>query len=315
MSEAIHRILPSTLLGCHGPWVFVSAAQDRTYTSFEKLPGFARDVLAFLGVKASEFRVVTENTIADRLFVAEQGSELSFGPKPGYLADLDEYTTPRLDALHGNEPRFCKVYVSRHACVGNFLGEEYLEDQLKAEGFSIIRPETLPVSVQMDIYRKADVLVFNEGSACHGVELLGQEGLRRCYVLARRRWNSSFETILEPRARQFANSSGHSFIGSVFVDPRTGRPVMPWGVALFDTRQLVSFFRDHAIARLPHFDEKQYMRAAEAHLHRYLENARASGKTLCEESVVGNMLLTFEQANARGGHAEGWAGDGGRDAP
>jgi hypothetical protein len=311
MSEAIHRIIPSTLLGCRGPWVFVSAAQDRTYTSFERLPGFAREVLGFLGVKASELRVVTENTIADRLFVTEQGSELGFGPKPGYLADLHEYTTPRLDALHGNEPRFAKVYVSRRACVGNFLGEDYLEEQLKAEGFSVIQPETLPVSVQMDIYRKADVLVFNEGSACHGVELLGQDTLRNCYVLARRRWNSSFETILQPRARQFANSSGHSFIGSVFVDTRTGRPVMPWGVALFDARQLVSFFRDHAIARLPHFNEKQYMRAAEAHLRSYLESARASGKTLCDESVVGNMLRTFERATARGGQAEAWTGVGG----
>jgi hypothetical protein len=156
----------------------------------------------------------------------------------------------------------------------------------------------------MDIYRKADVVVFNEGSACHGVELLGQESLRSCYVLARRRWNISFETILQPRARQFANSSGHPFIGSVFVDPRTGRPVMPWGVGLFDARQLVSFFRDHAIARLPLFNEEQYMRAAEAHLHRYLENARASGKTLCDESVVGNMLLTFERASARGEHED-----------
>ena len=29
-----------------------------------------------------------------------------------------------------------------------------------------VQPESLPITVQMDIYRKAEVLIFAEGSAC-----------------------------------------------------------------------------------------------------------------------------------------------------
>ena len=157
MAETVHRIVPSKLLWpSQAQWLFVTAINDPKFKTFRSLPGFARDVFQLLGLNPADITLLSKNTIADQVFVAELGSELGVGPKPGYLDDLREYVTPRLDALFGNEARPEKVYVSRRALWGgNFLGERYLEDQLAAEGFHILQPETLPVTVQLDIYRKA----------------------------------------------------------------------------------------------------------------------------------------------------------------
>ncbi|OGA54311.1 MAG: hypothetical protein A3G24_03670 [Betaproteobacteria bacterium RIFCSPLOWO2_12_FULL_62_13] len=298
MSEMVHRILPARLLDHRGPWIFVTFEGDRRWVVFEKLPPFARDILEFLEVKAGEFRGISADCIVDELFVVEQGSELRLGPKPGYLDDLHEYTTPRLDAIHGAELRPKKVYVSRAALPGGtFLGEAYLEDQLTGEGFAIIRPESLPVLVQMDIYRKAEVLVFNAGSACHGVELLGSGALQRCYLIDRGIQRKAVESALVPRAREFAVSVGHPYLGTLLTARRSRAPVPRLGMNLFDVQALLAFFRDHGIARLPSFDRKQYLNAASMHLQGHIDAARASG-LICDEAEIKSFFTAFEAAAA-----------------
>lgn len=266
MAEMVHRIVPSRLLHGRGPFLFATFAGDRKITSFDTLPAYKRDVLALLGVQQDDLRLISENTIVEQLFVAEQGSELQLGPKPGYLADLHDYVTPRLDALHRQDTRPAKVHVSRSRLVkGLLLGERYLEEQLVKEGFTIVYPETLPVTVQMDIYRKAEILVFSEGSACHGVELLGTGSLRRCYLLARRDKTRSFELVLRPRADEFATSTGHHFLGTMLE-----RKSPTTGVTLFDPDELVAFFRANRIAALSNFNRSDYFSAAQRDLQRYL---------------------------------------------
>lgn len=275
MSESVHRIVPSILLNGKTPFLFVTIASSsrvpgQRITSFDTLPSFARQAFQLLGTGEREFRLISDNTVVDHLFVAEQGSELGLGPKPGYLEDLHEYVTPRLDALHGGDLRAEKVYVSRSRMIaGNFLGERYLEEQLAAEGFVIAHPEALPLSVQMDMYRKSRLVVFSGGSACHGVELLGAESLRQCYILSRNHINESLARALRPRAAEFAISEGHPYVGSRFLKPKTGRPATRLGVTVFDVEALLAFFRGHAIARLAGFNERDYFEAAERDLRRY----------------------------------------------
>lgn len=282
MAEMVHRIVPSKLLYGAAPFIFVTEAGSRAVTSFETLPLFAREVLELLGIGPAEFRLVAENAVVEQLSVVEQGSELGLGPKPGYLDDLHEYVTPRLDALHRSEVRPKKVYVSRSQLPGGlFLGERYLEEQLAAEGFTSISPETLPVSVQMDIYRKTDVVVFPEGSACHGVELLGTGALKQCFLICRRDSHSrSFERVLQPRASVFASSAGHPFIGTKYRVGGSRNPSRTLGVHAFDARELVAFLRGNDIARLPTFSEADYHAAAQLDLHRYLKGSAITGSKL-----------------------------------
>ncbi|HUE72755.1 MAG TPA: glycosyltransferase family 61 protein [Pirellulaceae bacterium] len=279
MAETVHRIVPSKLLYGAAPWIFVTVSGKHGLEPYAALPTFVRDVHDLLGIGARDLRLVGQNTIVEQLFVAEQGSELGLGPKPGYLDDLSEYVLPRLDARHRWDTRPKKVYVSRARKRGGcFLGERYLEEQLEAEGFTVVHPELLPVSVQMDHYRKAEVLIFPEGSACHGVELLGSGSLGRTYLLVRReRMVPTFERILRPRATDFATSSGHSVIGTKYEDSNRESNTR-LAVLVFDVNELVAFFRTNNIARLPTFSEEEYLSAAEADLLRYLGGGAYTAK-------------------------------------
>ena len=299
MAEMVHWIVPSRLMWGALPCIHATLGGHQVLTSFETLPVYARDVLHLLGIGSDDFRLVVENTVVEQLFVCEQGSELGVGPKPGYLDDLLEYITPRLDALHGGETRPRKVYVSRAGMPGGkFLGERYLEAQLASEGFSIMQPETLPVTVQMDIYRKAEVLVFAEGSACHGVELLGTGSLGRCALLVRRAGHTGrFEEILRPRATAFAVSDGHPFIGTRFTDGRTNAPVFRFGVSLFNIATLLEFFRSHGMAKLPTFDATEYFAAAELDLTQYqVKDNAPRGWRWNETASADAMFDTFRAA-------------------
>ena len=284
MAEMVHRIVPSKLLHAGAPWIFVTVAGARGTDTIEWLPGFARDVFDLLGVDKRDVHLVERNTIVEELFVAEQGSELRLGPKPGYLDDLAEYVSPRLDELHRGVARPRKLYVSRSRMPGGFfLGERYLEAQLEAEGFTVLYPECHSITVQMDHYRKADVVVFVEGSACHGVELLGTGSLGRTYLLVRReRLSGNFERILRPRAAEFGASYGHTLIGTKFLNSVATEPNERLGVLVFDVEELVSFFRANDIAKLPGFSEQDYWSAAEADLARYLKGDAADVDTAPE---------------------------------
>lgn len=78
-----------------------------------------------------------------------------------------------------------KIYVSRtgwkNATIG---GEPELEERMKAEGFEVVRPESLSIHEQVKIYDKASVVVAIEGSALHTLMLSSTP--KRVIVLARR---------------------------------------------------------------------------------------------------------------------------------
>ena len=163
----------------------------------------------------------------------------------------------------------------------------------------MVLPETLPITVQMDIYRKSEVLVFAEGSSCHGVELLGTDSMRRCYLLGRRpRLTGRFEQILRPRAAEFSASEGHHFIGTKYEARTTQEPIQRQGVLLFHVRELVEFFRSHGIASLSTFDEKEYFAAAEADLWRYQNESTWPRANVRDTTSAGTMLEAFQAAKA-----------------
>ena len=95
--------------------------------------------------------------------------------------------------------------MSRSALPGTgLLGERYVEQVLAQAGFNVIRPETMSLLDQMRAYRAAEVVVFAEGSACHGVELLGTEMLGTAIMLARREDHMEvFRRVLQPRSRRY----------------------------------------------------------------------------------------------------------------
>ncbi len=88
---------------------------------------------------------------------------------------------------------------SKETLIGAFAGERLLEDLLNARGVRVIYPETLSLLDQLQIYRDAHVLILAEGSAQHGLELLGVHHQKRVILLCRRPQRPGMELPLKAR--------------------------------------------------------------------------------------------------------------------
>ncbi len=126
----------------------------------------------------------------------------------------------------------------------------------------------------MAYYDHADVIVFAEGSACHGVELFGRQALGHSVLLNRRRKpRNQFDEVLRPRSRRYDRFDGNVPIGSVFMN-EGGRPLHHRGVAYVDTAVLTRFAEAIGIGPLRQGSRTEYLAAAEIDLHAYLAAAR-----------------------------------------
>jgi hypothetical protein len=272
MAEMVHRILPAMQKFKCRNWLAVTHAGG--HVTYADLPAVYRSVLIFFDIGPDNLKVINRNTVVSTLNIVEQGSDLGGGPKPGYLDMLAAFSHPKLDQILPRPPVNRKVYVSRSKIPhgGSFLGERYIETLLADEGFDIFHPEDWLLSTQMLRYRHADLLVFPEGSACHGVELLGAHSLGRVYVLMRRASHrGTFTAILGPRASRLATTTEMPYLGTVRLHPEDKRLLTEVGVSVFDLDHLVGFLRSHGIAELSTLDPAAYFDAAAADLEAYFQ--------------------------------------------
>ncbi|WP_158322844.1 glycosyltransferase 61 family protein, partial [Acidisphaera rubrifaciens] len=272
LSEMAHRLLPSLNQGARGTWLFVGVGGDPLLNSVASAPAFFREILAFFDIAPGDVQVINQNAVVERLHISEQASDFGGGPKPGYVEALARHSEAWLKR-HGVEPlSIGDVYVSRRFMPrgGTFLGEHYIEHLLAEQGVSIISPERYPLLEQMNIYRSARRVVFPEGSACHGTELLGAGALGECFLLARRQDHIEiFSRVLRPRSRAFRVFEFGITLGSLLGE-RGGTPWWHTGVSLFDVPKLVRFFGESDIGWLSRLDLGAYFAAARRDLDTYL---------------------------------------------
>jgi hypothetical protein len=309
MAESIHRLMPVHPGDADIPVVFAGLRRGDDASS---LPVFAKEVLGLLTVDAARVQIVTAPTAVERLLVRAQGSNLGGGPAPAYLDLLDRLSAWCADGMGSGSPR--KLYVSRSAQVtGCLLGERVLEAAMVANGFTVFRPEQHPVARQMRAYAQAEVVVFAEGSACHGVELMGR-ALPTVVLLNRRRGRTMdmFEVLLRPRARRYLDFRRNIYLGALPAN-RTGKPQPHQGVSVLALQPLVAFMREHGIADLSELRQGDYAAAVRADLERYTRWALDQGygdadsmRALAHElaKAVDAALAGFEQADEQQGQQD-----------
>ena len=100
----------------------------------------------------------------------------------------------------------------------------------------VMRPEERPLAEQLRCYATADRLLFAEGSALHGLQLLGR-GLGDVAVLVRRSGSTMLAAATRARARSVAHLD--VAVGLIHALEPSGRPAMNGGVAVLDERLLV----------------------------------------------------------------------------
>ena len=288
MAEMVHRLLPSQAVLPGRRLLFSSTVGDAQFRTASDLPGFLQEVLCFFGVKSEQLTFLNADHAVDSLFVAQQGSDFGGGPRPGYLDLLADMT----DRFLGREPgpSHDKVYVSRSALPGGggVLGEQYLESALESVGFFIARPELMTVRDQMRLYRQARVVVFAEGSACHGVELLGTKSLGTVILLARREDHMGiFDKVLSGRSVDYIPIKPAQPTISVL---QTMKHITLGPVAF---RSLQSAFLDRSICASMQFDERAYSRACEADFHRHIDHYRRAYPTAVDSGLIAKAYAAF----------------------
>jgi hypothetical protein len=155
-------------------------------------------------------------------------------------------------------------------------------------------------TLQMDVYRKGHELVFSEGSACHGTELLGENMLDRTFVLIRRlEMRGGFANILKPRSQHFEMFLDTFIVGTVAVNSTTRHVHTEFSVSLVDLDRLVAFFRDQRHAQLNHIDVGRYFDAAEADLSAYFSYLMDGDFVDVDPWRIGEVRLEFEKLRKR----------------
>lgn len=264
------RILPTL-----GEWPdagFAFAVKPQTgIVSFETTPPFFAALLEWFGVPRQRVQIVSRPTVAARLLVAPQAEQFGtqggeVGPTPDHLDALDALVRIRLGTLRQRGT----VYVSRAGQRWHFAGETAVEAALARAGVEVLRPEELPLTEQLRRYATAERLLFAEGSALHGLQLLGR-GLGDVDVLLRREGSTMARASLVPRARSVAYH--HCGIRLVHGLEPTGRIAKNAALSLLDEASLIDTFARLGIDIAAHWDAGRYRSACEQDARTWLGHA------------------------------------------
>ena len=301
MCEIVHRILTVRSQFRECPWLFVGLGAAAPLLGLSSMPPALKQALGFLDVAPENVLCVHAHSRIKRLQIPEQGSDFGGGPKPGCLALLRAHAEARLDSLYRHGAHQRRIYVSRTRLPpgGSFLGETYLETLLEQEGCLPFHPEMHALEWQMETYRRAEVVIFPEGSACHGVELLGVEMLQTCAFLERRPSHRRvFENVLAPRAQTMHRLLDSPMLGTLAAHPVSGEPLEHAGVWVFSPQDLLSFMRGSGLADLPGFQVDQYRLACRTDLDAYILRYRQPGAAAVPEQGFTELQAAFDLAMA-----------------
>lgn len=297
MAEMVHRIIPARSQNIHSPLVFVTTTNKTPYPTYLHFPGFVKEILDFLNVKFKDVRVISSNSEVEKLHIYQQGSDLGGGATFEYLEMLRDFSINKLSQLHGKTFRPKKLYISRSGLfpAGMILGEKYFEEKLEQEGFTIIRPEEMSFSAQMDYYYKADISIFTEGSACHGTELLGRGMMKNTYLIPRRNTPvvGAFSKLLESRSSSTeCLSDCTNYLGSAYARGEDGEALSHKGVSILNVESFIDFFRRNGLANFASFSVNKYISSSLEDLKLYTESAKKD--PLYNESLMSDAHRRFE---------------------
>lgn len=235
VAETVPR-LPQALAEAPGMPLYFTASRPmddgRTSAMF-------RSVLDWLRIPPEQVRFVHRATLFRHLHVAAQAEHLlGPGPAEDYLDLLEARIAGRLGRIRPEGIAFV-TRAGLNPQKGYHAAEAYLADRLQALGVPVIHPERLPLAEQMRIYAGARHLVFSEGSAMHGRQLLGRVD-QHISVLRRRFRSTVAQAQLAPRCAALTYVA--SFGGALHVADAAGRPIRHAMASLYNPAAVIAHF-------------------------------------------------------------------------
>ena len=236
------------------------------------LPDWVWAVLDWVGLDRAQVRFVTIPLHVATLRAGVQAETLpQVAPDAAYLDLLDT----RAMAMRLRLQPADLVYVTRAGLPlsggGGTAGEGYLTGLLAQSGLAVLDPATASLPAQMAVYAGARHLVFAEGSALHGRQLLGRVP-QRITVLRRRRGRSMARAMLTPRVTRldYLEVSGASLVpqwknGTARPDP---------ALSLYDLPALFAAFARWGVDLAASWDADAYRAAAQADIAAWIPHHR-----------------------------------------
>ena len=162
----------------------------RAGTCWDDLLPWQQFLLTYLNPGNKPHRICTRPLQLRELVVVPQQARMRGAPTPDHLEALswcERGLAPRqLGVVYVSRARFAPC-TDANLLKGAFAAEALLELFLQQRGVTIVHPETLGLKDQLEIYRGAKALIVAEGSAQHGLELLGVHPDKPIVVICRRR--------------------------------------------------------------------------------------------------------------------------------
>ncbi len=247
-------------------------------------PEWIWQVLDWHGVPRRKVRLVDAALSVTDLRVAAQGEMLGSQPTAAAYLDLLDATMAR----NGLRPDpAAVVFATRAGMVarglGGHAGESYLADALTRAGVRVIDPGRLGIAEQMAIYAGARALVFSEGSAIHGRQLLGRVA-QDIHILRRRPNQSIGASQLAPRCRALHyHASAGRRLGARM---RGGGFRRDLTAALYDLDVVFALFGALGHDLRPHWDAAAYHQAVLVDLRGWLDNCTTAPDQLLENLAL-----------------------------
>lgn len=262
--------------------------------SYETLPGFARKIYEYFGFGADRIIVVSEPSRFRMIWSIPQQEQ--HGGWPATEEHLQALTRRADTAMRQKTPwQGGRFYVSRTRMAhgGGLGGEKFLENRIAAHGYQVIYPEELPLLDQLELYHSASELVFQEGSALHGLQLLGRVNAKLT-ILVRRPGFKMLETNLQQRFKNLT----YATVGERFLFGRkaNGKPADANGLLLPDEEGLSRLAEslgidDPSFARFtPEFNAD-----IEADIEAYLGRERISSRAKKHPAHIPQILGQLRQ--------------------
>jgi len=261
------RIMPALASCKNCPLVF-AAHRQRPIAGYRDSPRVFQAILKWYDVPPSQVHIVNKPTLFRELSTVAQpertGHYLST-PHPEYLSALTEQAHRRF----GRPRRRGAIFVSRANFPARFAGESYLERCFAAAGARAMRPENHSLPDQLSEYWHAEKLIFSEGSAVHGLQLLGAD-LPELTVLGRRAkgnwWSMQRPLWARTHSARYVRVARNNFTP---VDC-TGREVLAGALAEIDVDALHGGLRASGVDIRPYWNQGDFDQACSVDLDEFM---------------------------------------------
>lgn len=244
------------------------------FLTFGKTPTFFRAILDWYNITPDNIEIIHRPTLVHNLMVAPQAEQLwNYGPSSDYLDLMDAHVERRLR----RKAKQRGIFVSRAGIKIHFAGEAYIESLFSQVGIRVIRPEEISLEEQLAEYEASEKLIFTEGSALHGLQLLG-----RCIdhidVLVRRDGRRIIENLLKVRAKSVSYIKVSK--GMICILNSNGTLDKTHGIPIFNEDLLLGYLRTLDSKLIDQWNHALYVNARDHDIMSWLKwtGKRANAK-------------------------------------